>query len=356
MNEVFILHFSPLELYPPVQKIYHNARNIQIVRLGASGQNLNIIKRYWSYFLFNTVSLLYILIKRPRSILYYETISSYPAYLYKRFFNSKARIFIHFHEYSSPEDYNNGMRLNRFFFNMEKWLYTRADWVSHTNDYRMQQFLKDIQPVKITYPHILPNYPPKSWSISSKKRVGFPVKAVYIGALSLTTMFLKEFTEWIISQKGNIELDIYSFNITTDSKKYLHSLQCKWIKLMPGVAYSDLPGILKEYSLGIVLYRGHIPNYIYNAPNKLFEYGICGLDVWFPDLMKGSLPYTTSGTYPKVVAINFLKLQELQLHELIEHTDFDYKPVTICCEDIYAPFIEKLLGHDTHTVAQNNFI
>lgn len=374
MNDVVILHFSPLELYPPVQNllnslvkveksvkatvistrstvytlkdIYHNADKINIIRLSHSGKNIGIIKRYWAYFLFNTVSLIYLLIKRPRSILYYETISSYPAYFYKRYFNSKARVFIHFHEYSSPEEYVSGMRLNRLFFDREKWLYSRADWVSHTNDSRMEQFLKDIQPVKITNPHTLPNYPPKSWSRPSKTNNEIPIRAVYVGALSLDTMFLKEFTGWLILQQGKITLDIYSFNIAETAKEYLNTIETDWIKLMDGVNYSDLPEILKDYSLGIVLYKGHIPNYIYNAPNKLFEYMVCGLDVWFPDLMKGSLQYSTSGTYPKAIAINFLKMRDLQLCNLIEHTNCVYKPLSFNCEDIYAPFIKKILGDD----------
>jgi hypothetical protein len=29
------------------------------------------------------------------------------------------------------------------------------------------------------------------------------------------------------------------------------------------------------------LYKGHIPNYIYNVPNKVYEYLACGLQVWY---------------------------------------------------------------------------
>lgn len=374
MNEIIILHFSPIELYPPLQnllcsfkqtsrtvktnvltthttftglkKIDQKLDNIRIIRLATSGQNRSFIKRYWSYFFFNAASLIYLMIKRPRTILYYETISSYPVYLYKRFFNLKARIFIHYHEYTSPWEYNSGMKLNRFFFKREKWLYAKAEWVSHTNDFRMQKFLSDIHPVKVPYPHLLPNYPPKNWSTSAKPSISLPVKAIYIGALSLDTMFLKEFAEWLISQRGNIVLDIYSFNVTEEAKTYLYSLKPEWIKLMPGVNYSDLPVILKDYSLGIVLYKGHIPNYIYNAPNKLFEYQVCGLDVWFPDLMIGSLPFTTSGTYPKAIAIDFLKLPQYHLQDLIKLTDCVYNPISLSCEVIYGPFIEKLMTHD----------
>lgn len=49
-----------------------------------------------------------------------------------------------------------------------------------------------------------------------------------------------------------------------------------------GINYSDLPGVIRAYDVGVILYNGHIANYVFNAPNKLFEYLACGLDVWSP--------------------------------------------------------------------------
>ena len=66
-------------------------------------------------------------------------------------------------------------------------------------------------------------------------------------------------------------------------------------------------------------------NYVYNAPNKLFEYLACGLDVWFPDVMTGSVPYVTELTYPKVIAVNFTELGKLQIHKFIDKNGFTYK-------------------------------
>ena len=59
------------------------------------------------------------------------------------------------------------------------------------------------------------------------------------------------------------------------------------INFRGAISQSDFPLIISQYQIGLVLYKGHIPNYIYNAPNKLFEYLACGLDVWYPICMKG---------------------------------------------------------------------
>lgn len=349
MSRIVILHFGALEYYPPVQnfirvlesksnyqkiyvlttcsnvntlkKITSNSNKVKIIRFGISGQKLGVIKRYISYLLFYTGCILYLILKRPSAILYYETISSFPAYLYRRFFNSKVRLLIHYHEYTSIREYKEGMKLNRYFNVYEKYLYPIAEWVSHTNEYRMQKFIEDIAPVKLSNPRILPNYPPISWFRLPKQKNMLPIKVVYVGSLSMNTMYTKEFVEWVISQNGKIEFDIYSYNITTDVKMYLQALNSNWVSLKNGVDYDILPSILNLYDVGVILYNGHIDNYIYNAPNKLFEYLISGLDVWFPEVMKGSIPYITNKTLPKVISVNFTQLDILNLDETMFKED-----------------------------------
>ena len=152
--------------------------------------------------------------------MYYETISSLPAYLYKRFFNKKAELYIHYHEYTTPAEYKNGMKLSRLFHGYEKWLYSRAKWVSHTNEYRMQMFIKDIEPVRIHQPKILANYPPKAWFHQSSTKRSQPLKLVYAGSLSMDTMYTREFAEWVETQNGKVTWHIYSFNRYYGCQKY----------------------------------------------------------------------------------------------------------------------------------------
>lgn len=372
MNKIIILHFNPIELYPPVQNVIQyaashwtgkkifilttragklpfeqfntDASHISIIRLGQSGPTMSAIKRYTGYIKFYLGTLWFLFIKRPSKVLYYETLSSYPVYLYKKWINPKAGIFIHYHEYSSPVEYQQGMKLIRYFHRMEKWLYPRASWVSHTNEMRMQRFEKDIAPAVVNAKNIFPNYPPIGWLRPARKQTGSPVKFVYVGALSLHTMYTKEFADWVLKQQGAVTWDIYTANIKTDAREYFTNMSTPLITLHEGIQYQDLPDVLAKYDVGVILYTGHIDNYIYNAPNKLFEYMTCGLDVWFPDVMKGSLPYVTKDIYPKVIAMDFTKLNQVNLTVLANHDDLEYRQPGYFCENLLESLGKQLLS------------
>ena len=143
MSKIFIFHFQPIELYPPIQNLlkvlesntsnnqfyifstkgsfkeldhFKTAdKNIKIIRLGASGGKMKLIARVLNYIKFYAVSLIYLLKYWPTKVLYYETISSFTPYLYKRFFNKKSAILIHYNEYTSPKEYQEGMQLTKLF-------------------------------------------------------------------------------------------------------------------------------------------------------------------------------------------------------------------------------------------------
>ena len=361
MENIFIIHFNPIELYPPVQNLLNYAAkhsgkklfvltnkslnkahedfepasgNIRIIRLAKSGPGMNAISRYLNFILFYVGSFLWLLFKIPSRVMYFETLSSFPAFLYKKIRGKAVSIFVHYHEYSATEEYANGTKLLKFFHRLEKHLYPQVAWLSHTNSYRMEQFVKDIAPVEIPIKKILPNYPPQSWATPARAVIKEPVRIVYVGALSLHTMFTGEFANWVMEQKGKVIWDIYSYNTRQNARDYLSSLNCKFIQLKEGIPYNKLPQTLQHYDVGVVLYTGHILNYVYNAPNKLFEYLACGLDVWFPAVMKGSIPYINTHNYPKVIALDFTKLQELNLPLTLERLNHTENKNNFFCENV----------------------
>ena len=370
MNKLFILHFSPLESYPPVQNLLSylkqnlsrknvfvitTATNVAVLRnfksassqtrirrFGKSGQNLGLLQRYWSYIFFNLGSIIYLIIKYPSHILYYETLSAFPVYIYKRYLNKQSKVFIHYHEYTSPKEYEGGMILTKWFHKKEKWLYSHACWVSHTNKFRMSYFLDDIKPIELSNTHVFPNYPSIKWSDSTDNKIADPLRVIYVGALSMDTMYTKEFAEWVMLQKGRVIWDVYSNNITAEAKSYLLG-NVKWITLKSGVNYNELPPILKKYNVGVILYTGHIPNYIYNAPNKLFEYMACGLDVWFPDKLTGSYDYITHDTYPKVYSFDFTKLDQINLNKVIDREGLLPKVSNYFSENVLGEIAQQLM-------------
>jgi hypothetical protein len=371
MGRIVVIHFQPPELYPPVMNFINcreassagdsvdvfttychagiplfvpSGEKIRLHRMGARSKRTSAAGRAWHYIRFYLFTLLRIIALRPSAVFYFETFSAFPACIYKRFINRRSRLFIHYHEYMTNEEYEHGMRLIRWFHQLEKKIYGQAEWVSHTNEARMKRFLSDLGDVRIPHPHTLPNYPPAAWTTGKKREIGDPVRVVYVGACSLDTMYTKAFAGWILEQKGKFTWDIYSLNITEEARMYLRGLPGGLVNMHEGVSYYDLPVVLAAYDVGVILYTGHIPNWIDNAPNKLFEYLSCGLDVWLPDHMTGSLPYIKKNSFPKVLSVDFQKLGGFDVIAALDRKGIRFEPSEYRCEDVYRPLWRRIAG------------
>jgi hypothetical protein len=369
MTRLAIIHFSAIESYPPVQNLIRelekristdqvvlltsypvagislfktNSEKVKVVRLIKFDRKNNALLRLWHYLYFNTVSLLRLFLFRPKRILYYETLSSFPAYVYRHFVSRNLEIFIHYHEYTSPIEYRTAMILMRVFHQLELWLYPRAAWVSHTNEYRMELFRNDLLPVRLKENFILPNYPPKNWFHPPKAAFSTPVRIVYAGALSLDMMYTKEFARWVVNQNGAVTWHLYSSNFNEQAVAYLKELDSNWIEFRSGVPYEALPEILRSFDIGVILYSGAIPNHVHSVSNKLFEYLSCGLDVWFPKEIEGSLAYCTTRTYPKVLALDFTETRAWPLHDLLSREGLSYEAYSHFCEDTLKELVSRL--------------
>jgi hypothetical protein len=362
VQKLAIIHFSPLEIYPPIMNwlrflenqavvplrvvVYTRAAgpempefmlasgNIIIKRLGGGGKK-SAIPRYFDYLRFYSFTLLSLLRRVPGTILYYESLSAFPAIWYRRLGHWKTRIFAHYHEYISPKEYAAGMVINHEAHRLEKYVYPQFKWISHTNSDRMELFRKDNKNIRDEQVHILPNYPPLSWAKPGfRKKDQAVARFVYVGALSLGNMYTVEFAQWIIAQNGKAEWGIYTNNITEEAKAYIESLTTSHIYFWGSVDYFHLPHQLEDYDAGVILYKGTTANYVYNAPNKLFEYIACGLDVWFPAIMKSCYPYITDNTYPQVRAIDFDSMHEVNPGEVFHKDGMQYKPSSYFCERV----------------------
>jgi hypothetical protein len=299
---IVILHFQPLEKYPPILNLVRDLEKEKTIKVSVLStkndknwftSSLDLHRwgkvgsrkwtRYYTYILFNLLALFYLLIKRPTKVLYNETLSCWPVYWYKKL-RSNIKLYIHFHEYASEEEKNRSSTYYKNLLAKEVYLLQQADWVSHTNEDRMRLFRKDYPFLLDFQCHIFPNYPPADWSIRAQHvRVNRAarniIKLIYVGALGLQTTYIKELAEWIHEQQGKYSLDIYTDNIEQEVIELLQKLNSAFIKLKPAIPYFDLPEVIAKYDVGMVLYKGHIPNYVYNVPNKVVEYLICGLSV-----------------------------------------------------------------------------
>ena len=133
---------------------------------------------------------------RPDTVIYYETLSALPALLYKRTVGRETRLFIHYHEYTSPGEYEKGPLPGRWLHRIEKRSYRQSDGISHTNADRISLFRNDLTGQGVEdIVFALPNYPPASWrgAGGEKAVLGQPLRIVYAGALGLDTMYTREF-------------------------------------------------------------------------------------------------------------------------------------------------------------------
>jgi hypothetical protein len=370
MTKVVIIHFQPIELYPPVlnllnylqesgnnttrfhvltlhppqaaEKYTAGSSSIRIHRAGSVSSASASAKRYLGYLVFYFSAIYQLLTIRPVRVLSFETLSFLPVYIYKSFFFSRTEVLVHYHEYTSPDEYRNGMTLSKWMHEMEKKMYPEMKWVSHTNELRMEKFIQDHNGIRIPGMHILPNYPPYQWKTSAFAGKSARDGIVYVGALGLETMYIREFASWVLSQNGKVVWDIYSNNAEEQALHYLLSLDPKIIRFKGAVNYYQLPSVLSRYRAGVVLYNGHIQNYILNAPNKLFEYLACDLDVCFPNVMTGATPYITTDTYPKVIAVDFKKMESFTLESLFNREGLSYKPSVYFAEAVLPKLAEQL--------------
>jgi len=281
-------------------------KGVKIHRLGLVTENS--IKRYLSYLFYNIVSVIILVIKRPDVVVVYETLSIFPAYLFSKVFKKK-KIHVHFHEYISVSEKEQSSRYMKFLFKCEEQLLKKFT-CSHTNEDRKALFLKDnpnLNPGKV---EVYPNFPPKTWwqeyGQNKKPWQGGKIKLVYVGVLDADTMFLEEVLTWVSENPEELELTIFSQSISESAKALLLKFISNSIILKPSLNYYHLPSELVRYDIGLVMYRGHIPNFVFNVPNKVYEYLSCGLQV-FSDSVISSLKDTD---LPGVILCDLKELNE----------------------------------------------
>jgi len=365
MSTFYIFHFRPLEYYPPIQNLLacinqsekmgmvycystrgkldeiHPGKKVRIYRWGkVGGSKLSL---WVTYLIYNLSSIAFLFMKRPTKVMYVESLSAFPVYFYKRFINPKSEVYIHYHEYTTVKEYQKVSPVEQFFHAKEKLLYPKAVWISHTNQVRLSKFLADENLNFDSEIHrTMPNYPAQKWARANQKwKQGETLKMIFVGySASKVGSYLKELIGYLIHTDISIELSLYCLQ----RNEFLNNLQGKHgnlnVVIKEAIPYAGLPQVLSQQHIGLILYKAKSPNYIYNAPNKLFEYLSCGLDVWYPNEMQGIYEYD-SKLQPKVLRLDFKRLEKYTLKELIQPT-YSRNKFTYFAEDVYINLIEKV--------------
>lgn len=370
-KKVFIIHFQPLKLFPPAMNLIDflskeediklfictndksksslkSYENSKVTIFRPSSLTENSYWQYVNYFLFYSSALFHLLWHRPETVIYIETLSSWPALVYKKIKRNKVRLMVHYHEYTEPGLYASGMVLSKWMHKWELQMYSRFSWISHTNKERLQMFIDDCKLNTISKEvfHVMPNYPSKDWiSIKENKDVENKSKRlVFVGSLGYKNMYLKELLDWLAIYRDEFTLDIYSYNIDAKAKQTLQECNLPNVKYHGGCNYDDLPAILKNYDIGLVIYKPFSKNTVHAVSNKVFEYLACGLDVWFSSDMTYTYNYVRENVYPKVIPVNFEQLQQFDYKSAISREGIRFEPSPYYYEKVYVALRDFILN------------
>lgn len=372
---IVLLHQLPLEMYPPAVNLLCQLRartdvepvavtsanakglpdvaltNCQILRLRfGSSADFVVLRWCWSL-LWHVRAALICWRLRPTAVVSIEPHSALAAWLWLVLLRGRSRLLIHHHEYYAPEDYlrpgNRLTRLNRWF---ENCLLRRAVWVSQTNADRLRLFRGDHPELTDGQCHVLPNYPPRAW-LQSLPAVrpwpngdAGPLRLVYVGSVSLHDTWIGPLVEWLNSTaNSSCTLDVFCYNLDPATRSFLLHQSSSVVRFHgQGVDYDQLPRLLPQFDVGLILYRCNTVNFVWNASNKLFEYLLCGLDVWYPSCMLGVRPYARSDAAPRVLETDFENLEHLNIAERRDRAGLPWRPWTATCEDALEPMIAGL--------------
>jgi hypothetical protein len=338
-KKIAILHFNVIEKYPPVMNFIYDAieanpavqilvfttkntttyqtpkfPNSTIYRFGKVSSNRLV--RYFSYIYYNLFSSCILLYNKVDLITAFETISIFPLW-FKILIKPKAKAHIHFHEYLSMPERMVGSAYMKFLFKLENKLLVKFS-CSHTNEDRKKLFLEDNPQLNPDKVEVRPNMPPSSWwnnfGKCKKPSSDGKLRLVYVGTCDNNTMYIKEILDWVSANQNSLELTFISQEIPKATNDLIISYNCPVLKIIPPIDYYQLPQELVKYDIGLVLYKGHIPNYVYNVPNKVYEYLACGLGV----ITSNQLTSTVNLNQKKIKAVDFSKLNDEVLRVHIE--------------------------------------
>ena len=116
----------------------------------------------------------------------------------------------------------------------------------------------------------------------------------------------------------SVTWDIYSHQLNLETKQYITDLNSAHVNLKGEISYDNLPVALADYHVGVILYKGLSKNYIYNEPNKYFEYYVSGLDVWYPKEMTGMKANKQTANKPFVLELDFNDLPDDLLQKALQ--------------------------------------
>jgi hypothetical protein len=126
------------------------------------------------------------------------------------------------------------------------------------------------------------------------------------------------------------------------SRRFLQTIQNNHVRVQDACDYEQLPATLKNYDVGLVIYKPTSDNWIYNAPNKVFEYLACGLDVWFSKTMTFAMTFARENVFPKIIPVDFEKLNAFDFRSAISRDGLSMVENPFYYENVYDEIYKSL--------------
>jgi hypothetical protein len=364
------VHVLPLEYYPPARNALSlfaakpgwtvrawstdNGRGLPewrdarvAVRRPRHGDSMDsLLSRMSGYAAWHTRTAVELSRWKPDAIIAVEPHSMLAVWVYYSVMRGSAPLFIHHHEYYSPEDFlRPGMRLLRTARRVERdSLLDRAVWVSQTNEARLRMMIATHPRLRPETGRVLPNYPPAAWiergRASESQDSSGRTRLVYLGSASFEDTFIREIATLVSERPDRFTLHVVGDNVSPDVWSWIAGLRATNITSDPaGCAYEDVPALLSQFDAGLVLYKGNTLNFVHNVPNKALEYLACGLEVWYPPEMEAMQLFAADNPGQRLKEVDFKTLGSNAMPRS-ERKVVDEFPFT--CELALAPLVTEL--------------
>ncbi len=342
-KKIIILHFREPRLYPPLLNFieFLKENDLEFYLVTAKYQSSkNQFAKFWGKLLFVLQGNFYATITQ-NPIVCFESISTIALFLANKL-NSKLKVYFHFHEYFSKQEYLRESRLEQFGWKLEKNILKNAKWISHTNQHRMDMWAIENNSIDSKKYRILPNYPSEKW-VKLKQPTQIDqkgiTKLVHIGALSEKSMYLENMLQFL-GNKPQFSIAFYSHRFTPEISDLISKYNnCT---MNGSISYQDIPSLKGKYDVGLVLYNGSTLNFTYNAPNKIFEYLALDLDVWCSDKLITAYDHERLDCYPKMIMVDYENLEAFEVDKALDKNGLDYVQSPYVCEPVYQNLLKMM--------------
>jgi glycosyltransferase involved in cell wall biosynthesis len=155
-----------------------------------------------------------------------------------------------------------------------------CDVIFHAEANRLKYF-QEHYPLEATKQLVIENFPRFTGPVASRNRDDGDVRVIYLGGFG-SGRFTDEVIEAFLSYDRTTRLDVVGFGFKGYAERLAERIEVAGrenVRILPLVPYEGIPELLRNYDIGLALYRNTNLNNYYCAPNKVYDYLMNGMPV-----------------------------------------------------------------------------